>query len=114
MSLPGRATAGLLVLMTALLWQRPLAAAPVPVRVPERSLHGFLVLSTPEEVLIASGDRLLVGRDGEVESRLEFHFKDGPVFAGPISDEKVQDEGAGAQFEKRGWKIQENAENVLF
>jgi len=81
MSFPGRATAGLLVLMTALLWQRPLGAAPVPVRFPEGSLHRFLVLSTPEEVLIASGDLLLVGRDAEVESHLEFHFRDGSVFA---------------------------------
>jgi hypothetical protein len=81
MSFPGRATACLLVLMTALLWPRPLGAAPVPVRFPEGSLHRFLVLSTPEEVLIASGDLLLVGRDAEVESRLEFHFQDGSVFA---------------------------------
>lgn len=72
--------AGLLVLMTALSWQRPLAAAPVPVRFAEGSLHGFLVLRTPKEVLIASGDLLQVGRDGEVQSRLVFHFKDGSVF----------------------------------
>ena len=65
--------------MTALLWHRPLAAAPVPVRFAEGSLHGFLVLSTTEEVLIASGDLLQVVRDGEVESRLVFHFKDGSV-----------------------------------
>src|SRR4030042_763471 len=75
-----RAAAGLLVLMTALLWQRPLAAAPVPVRFAEGSLHGFLVLSTPKEILIASGDLLQVGRDGEVRSRLVFHFKDGSLF----------------------------------
>ncbi len=80
MWLRGRATAGLLVLMTALVWQRPLAAAPVPVRFAEGSLHGFLVLSTPKDVLIASGDLLQVGRDGEVKSRLVFHFKDGSVF----------------------------------
>ena len=72
--------AGLLVLIAALLWQRPLAAAPVPVRFAEGSLHGFLVLSTPKEVLIASGDLLQVVRDGEVKSRLLFHFKDGSVF----------------------------------
>jgi len=76
--------AGLPVLLTALLWQHPLAAAPVPVRFAEGSLHGFLVLSTPKEVLIASGDLLQVGRDGEVRSRLVFHFKDGSV-----SDETV-------------------------
>ena len=75
-----KAMAGLLVLMTALLWQRPLAAAPVPVRFAEGSLHGFLVLSTPKDVLIASGDLLQVGRDGEVSSRLVFHFKDGSLF----------------------------------
>jgi hypothetical protein len=80
MSFHGRATAGLLVLLTALLWERPLAAAPVPVRFAEGSLHGFLVLGTPKEALIASGDLLQVGRDGEVKSRLVFHFKDGSVF----------------------------------
>jgi hypothetical protein len=84
MSLQKGATAGLLVLMSALFWQRSLAAAPVPVRFAEGSLHGFLMLSTPEEVLIASGDLLQVGRDGEVKSRLVFRFKDGSVF-----DERV-------------------------
>jgi hypothetical protein len=66
--------------MTALVWQRTLAAAPVPVRFAEGSLHGFLVLSTSKGVLIASGDLLQVGRDGEVKSRLVFRFKDGSVF----------------------------------
>lgn len=80
MSIPWRAAAGLLVLLTALMWQRPLAAAPVPVRFAEGSLHGFLVLSTPRQDLIASGDLLQVVRDGEVRSRLVFHFKDGSVF----------------------------------
>ena len=82
MSFPGRATGGLLVLVAALLLQRPLAAAaaPVPVRFVEGSLHGFLVLSTPKEALIASGDLLQVGRDGEIRSRLVFRFKDGSLF----------------------------------
>jgi hypothetical protein len=75
-----KAMAGLLVLMTSLSLRSPLAAAPVPVRFAEGSLHGFLVLSTPEGVLIASGDLLQVGRDGGVKSRLVFHFKDGSVF----------------------------------
>jgi hypothetical protein len=65
--------------MTALVWHHPLAAAPVPVRFAEGSLHGFLVLSTPKDVLIASGDLLQVARDGEIKSRLVFHFKDGSV-----------------------------------
>ena len=80
MPTPGRAAAGLLILLTAMLWHRPLAAAPVPVRFAEGSLHGFLVLSTPEDVHLASGDLLQVGREGEVKSRLVFHFKDGSVF----------------------------------
>jgi hypothetical protein len=75
-----RALAGLLVLVTALVWQRPLAAAPVPVRFVEGSVHGFLVLSTNKGVLIASGDLLQVGRDGGVQSRLVFRFNDGSVF----------------------------------
>jgi len=66
--------------MTALVWHHPLAAGPVPVRFAEGSLHGFLVLGTPKDVPIASGDLLQVGRDGEVKSRLVFHFKDGSVF----------------------------------
>jgi hypothetical protein len=80
MSIRRKATAGLLVLITALLWRNPLAAAPVPVRFVEGSVHGFLVLSTSKGVLIASGDLLQVGRNGEVKSRLVFHFKDGSVF----------------------------------
>ena len=79
MSFRRKAIAGLLVLMTALLWRHPLAAAPVPVRFVEGSLHGFLVLSTLKEGPIASGDLLQVARDGEVKSRLVFHFKDGSV-----------------------------------
>jgi len=75
-----KAMAGLLVLMTSLSFQSPLAAAPVPVRFVEGSLHGFLALNTPEGALIASGDLLQVGRDGGVKSRLVFHFKDGSVF----------------------------------
>ena len=78
-SIPGRASAGLLILVAALLWQRPLAAAPVPVRFAEGSLHGFLTLSTTAGVLIASGDLLQIVRDGEIRSRLVFHFKDGSV-----------------------------------
>jgi hypothetical protein len=76
---PGRATAGLLILVTALLWQRPLAAAPVQVRFAEGSLHGFLTLSTPTGVRIASGDLLQSVRDGDIRSRMVFHFRDGSL-----------------------------------
>ncbi len=72
---------GLLVLVTALLlWPRPLAAAPIPVRFPEGVTHGFLVLRTVDGVFIASGDLLQAGRGGKVESRMVFRFKDGSVF----------------------------------
>lgn len=77
MSFHRRTTTGLLILVTALLWQRPLAAAPVPVRFAEGSLHGFLTLSNLAGERIASGDLLQTVRDGEVKSRLVFHFKDG-------------------------------------
>lgn len=76
----GAATLGLLVLVTVLLWPRPLAAAPVPVRFVEGAMHGFFVLRTVNGALIASGDLLQVGRGGEVESRMVFRFKDGSVF----------------------------------
>jgi hypothetical protein len=72
---------GLLVLVTALLlWPRPLTAAPIPVRFPEGVTHGFLVLSKLDGVFLASGDLLQVGRDGAIESRMVFRFKDGSLF----------------------------------
>ena len=74
------ATLGYLVLVAVLLGPRPLAAAPVPVRFAEGVTHGFLTLSTVNGVLLASGDLLQVGRDGKVESRMVFRFKDGSVF----------------------------------
>jgi len=63
-----------------LLWPRPLAATPIPVRFPEGVTHGFLVLGAVDSVFIASGDLLQVGRGGNVESRMAFRFKDGSVF----------------------------------
>ena len=74
------ATLSLLLLVAALQWPCPLAAAPVPVRFLEGLTHGFLVLRTLNGVLIASGDLLQVSRGGEVESRMVFHFKDGSLF----------------------------------
>lgn len=81
MSFLRSALLGLLVLVTALLlWPRPLAAAPIPVRFPEGLTHGFLVLGTIDGGVLASGDLLQAGRDGKVESRMVFRFKDGSVF----------------------------------
>jgi hypothetical protein len=77
-------TIGLLILMTMLLGPRPLPATPVPVRFAEGVTHGFLLLRTVNGTLIASGDLFQVGRDGGVESRLVFRFKDGSFF-----DERV-------------------------
>jgi hypothetical protein len=73
-------TLSVLLLVAALQWPCPLAAAPVPVRFLEGLTHGFLVLRTLNGVLIASGDLLQVSRGGEVESRMVFHFKDGSLF----------------------------------
>jgi hypothetical protein len=71
---------GLLGLTMVLLWPWPLAAAPVAVRFTEGLTHGFLLLRTVDGGLIASGDLLQVGRGGNVESRMVFHFKDGSLF----------------------------------
>jgi len=73
-------TGGVLVLVMALLWPWPVAAAPVAVRFAEGVTHGFLLLRTVDGDLIASGDLLQVGRGGKVESRMVFHFKDGSLF----------------------------------
>lgn len=70
----------MIVLIATLASECPLSASPVPVHFAEGPLHGYLELSTPEEVLLASGDYLQVRRNGEVESRLVFHFKDGSIF----------------------------------
>jgi hypothetical protein len=73
-------TGGVLVLVMALLWLWPAAAAPVAVRFAEGVTHGFLLLRTVDGGLIASGDLLQVGRGGKVESRMVFRFKDGSLF----------------------------------
>jgi hypothetical protein len=65
--------------VTGLLWPQLAAAAPVAVRFVEGATHGFLVLRTLDGVLIASGDLLQTVRDGAVESRMVFRFKDGSL-----------------------------------
>lgn len=70
----------LLVLVMALLWPSPVAAAPIAVRFAEGVTHGFLLLRTVDGGLIASGDLLQIARGGKVESRMVFHFKDGSLF----------------------------------
>ena len=69
---------GVLILGTTVI---PLAAAaPVPVRFSEAAAHGFLVMRTVDGALIAEGELFEVARDGKVEKRTVFHFKDGSVF----------------------------------
>jgi hypothetical protein len=58
---------------------RPLMAAPIPVRFPEGVAHGFLMLRDVNGVALAQGDLLQAPRDGEIDKRMVFHFKDGSV-----------------------------------
>ena len=78
--LASRTTLGLLAVVMAVLGPRPVEAAPVPVRFAEGVTHGFLILRTIDDVVIASGDLLQVARGAEVESRMVFRFKDGSLF----------------------------------
>src|SRR5512140_200845 len=74
-----RAMLCVLALVTLALRPHPAAAAPVGVRFVEGSLHGFVVLRTLNNALIASGDLIQMHRGGAIESRMVFHFKDGSV-----------------------------------
>ena len=64
-----------LILATALL--TPAGAAPVRVRAPEGSAHGFLVLRTAEAQVIAQGDWWQIPRGERIEVHLRFRFTDG-------------------------------------
>lgn len=67
-------------LFVAILFQpRPLPAEPVAVRYPEGSVHGFLVMRTPEGKLLASGDLTQVIHGTRAVSHLVFRFRDGSV-----------------------------------
>lgn len=70
----------LLLLVSGLLWPGPLAAAPIPVRFAEGSLHGFLVLRNQQGMLLANGDLLQVTRGSEIQKTTVFRFKDGSLF----------------------------------
>ena len=61
-----------------------LHAAPVAVRFVEGSVHGFLLLRSSNGDTLAYGQQLQVQRDGGIESRLVFRFKDRS-----IHDERV-------------------------
>ncbi len=51
-------------------------AGPVQVRHYEGAVHGFLVLRTPAGKIIAVGDVVETTRNGQVTTKLEFHFAD--------------------------------------
>jgi len=53
------------------------SASPVAVRYREGLIHGFLVLSTLDGIVIAAGDLTQVARGDQVTAQLAFRFKDG-------------------------------------
>jgi hypothetical protein len=52
---------------------------PIPVRHPQGSAHGFLVLKTIEGIPIATGDVTQSIHGDRVTSRVTFHFRDGSL-----------------------------------
>jgi hypothetical protein len=54
-------------------------AAPVAVRFVEGSAHGFLLLRSSVGDTLGHGEQLQVQRNGAIESRLVFRFKDGSL-----------------------------------
>jgi hypothetical protein len=58
----------------------PVRAEPVAVKRPEGPSYVVLWLGTPEGKRLADGEMVQTIVDGNVDSRLSFHFKDGSVF----------------------------------
>jgi hypothetical protein len=75
----GRSMSVPLSLLVAILLSVPLHAEPIPVRHPQGSTHGFLVVKTIEGTLIATGDATQVIHGDRVSSRVTFHFRDGSL-----------------------------------
>jgi len=71
-------TSGLL-LLTATLLGAKLHADPIPVRHPQGSAHGFVVLKTLEGKRLATGDMAQIVHGDHVTSHLVFHFRDGSL-----------------------------------
>jgi hypothetical protein len=67
------------ILMTASLLRGTLIADPVPVRHPQGSSHGFLVVKTLEGTRLATGDATQIVQGDRVTSRVIFRFRDGSV-----------------------------------
>lgn len=69
----------LFAFVPAMLWSSRLEAATIPVRFAEGATHGFLMLRSMDGALVAEGELLQIARDGKVEKRMLFQFKDGSV-----------------------------------
>lgn len=54
-------------------------AAPIAVRHPEGTLHGFLALTTEQGQVLADGDLVEIVRGNRVTTHLTFRFKDGSL-----------------------------------
>ena len=65
------------LVFAAVIWPGLLAAEPVAVRYTEGALHGFLVLRTLDDKLLADGDVTQTVDSDRVTARLVFNFKDG-------------------------------------
>lgn len=68
---------GLLLALTP--WS-PGWAAPIEVRFPEGTTHGFLLLRSTAGQIMAQGDLLQTAHSDRVESRMVFRFKDGSFY----------------------------------
>ena len=66
-------------LMAAVVWPGLAAAEPVAVRYIEGSLHGFVVLRTLDDKLLADGDVTQTVKGDQVTTRMVFNFKDGSL-----------------------------------
>ncbi len=67
------------LLLSAALLLLKLRAETIPVRHPQGSAHGFVILSTLDGKRIATGDMTQIVRGDRVRSRLLFRFRDGSV-----------------------------------
>ena len=81
----GVCTCFAILMVIATLMSMPAAAAPVEVRFPEGTTHGYLLVQSLAGETIGQGEMTQVIGEGDlVESRLVFRFKDGS-----LHDEKV-------------------------
>lgn len=56
-----------------------LRAETVPVRFPQGTAHGFLIIHNEQGRTIASGDSIQVVQGDHISTRLVFHFRDGSI-----------------------------------